>query len=78
MYGFYFWQTVCLLRNEHKTLEGVLAKGIMISLIGYLLMGITNDSSVTVAPLSFVILGLGFAINRIIAAQENVKEKGNV
>lgn len=78
MYGFYFWQTVCLLRNEHKTSEGALAKGIMISLIGYLLMGITNDSSVTAAPLSFVILGLGFAINRIIAAQENVKEKGNV
>lgn len=74
MYGFYFYQTMQILKATSKSTESVLARGIMISLIGYLLMGVTNDSCVTVAPLSFILLGFGFAVNRMIANQ-NDQEK---
>lgn len=76
MYGFYFWQTIKALRESKKTTETILAKGIMIGLIGYCLMGITNDSCITVAPLSFIFLGLGFSVNRIL--HKNAKMKGNI
>ena len=69
MYGFYFYQTSQALKKSTKSSEAILARGIMMGLIGYLLMGITNDSCVAVAPLSFVLLGLGFAINRIIVSK---------
>ncbi len=39
--------------------------GLMLGVIGYLILGISNDSSVTLAPLFWMILGLGFAVNKI-------------
>lgn len=71
VYGFYFRQTLVALKSAERSSETIMAKGIMISLIGYCLMGITNDSCVTVAPLSFVLLGLGFAINRMLLTKKD-------
>ena len=47
--------------------------GIMLGVIGYLIAGISNDSCVTIAPIFWVLLGIGFAVNRI--NREAAKEK---
>lgn len=39
--------------------------GLMLSVLGYLILGITNDSVVAIAPLFWMIIGLGFAVNKI-------------
>lgn len=39
--------------------------GIMLGIIGYLISGISNDSTITVAPLFWALLGIGFAVNRM-------------
>lgn len=39
--------------------------GLMLGVIGYLILGISNDSSVALAPLFWMIIGLGFAVNKI-------------
>ena len=45
----------------------------MLGVIGYLIAGISNDSCVTIAPIFWVLLGIGFAVNRI--NREAAKEK---
>lgn len=75
LYGFYFWQTMRVLKKAAGIPEAILAKGIMISLLGYCIMGITNDSSVTVAALSFLFLGIGFAINRMLKVKIGLEMK---
>ena len=37
----------------------------MLGIIGYLISGISNDSTITVAPLFWALLGIGFAVNRM-------------
>lgn len=54
-----YWKTK--LTDEHSWL-GV---GIMIGVIGYLIAGLSNDSCVATAPLFWILLGTGFALNRI-------------
>ncbi len=54
-----YWKSK--LTDEHSWL-GV---GIMIGVIGYLVAGLSNDSSVTIAPLFWILLGMGFAVNRM-------------
>ena len=39
--------------------------GIMLGIIGYLVSGITNDSTVALAPVFWIILGTGFAVNKM-------------
>ena len=39
--------------------------GVMLGVTGYLISGIANDSCVALAPLFWVLLGLGYAINRM-------------
>ncbi|MBQ9765312.1 MAG: O-antigen ligase family protein [Lachnospiraceae bacterium] len=43
----------------------LLGIALMLGVIGYLILGITNDSSITCAPLFWMALGLGYAVNRI-------------
>lgn len=45
--------------------QALLGVGIMLGIIGYLVAGLANDSSVTVAPLFWAWLGIGFAVNRM-------------
>lgn len=54
-----YWRSK--LTDEHSWL-GV---GIMLGIIGYLIAGLSNDSCVAVAPLFWILLGMGFAVNRI-------------
>lgn len=47
--------------NKHH----LLGIGIMLGVVGYLIAGIPNDSTITVAPLFWAWLGIGFAVNKM-------------
>ena len=49
-----------------------MAAGICLGIVGYLLMGLLNDSVVAVAPLFWGMLGVGIALNR-----DCIKKAGN-
>ncbi len=43
---------------------------IMIAIIGYLISGIINDSTITVAPIYWCLIGIGLAVNRVIKKRD--------
>lgn len=53
-------------RKGLKEYETQIAFGILIGSFGYMVACIANDSIVTVAPIFWILIGLGLAINRII------------
>lgn len=65
--GLYLRDGFNLLRSkkEFKTID-YMAIAILLSIIGYLLSGLTNDSCIAVAPIFWVLLGVGMSINRMI------------
>lgn len=48
---------------------------ICISVIGYMVSGLINDSTIGVAPIFWVLLGVGFACNKIIRTEHARKKK---
>lgn len=64
-YGVYAVKSLGLYwRREVKSLEEAAGLGIFLGTLGYMLVGMINDSSVTVAPLFWCLLGIGMAINQ--------------
>lgn len=64
---FFGWYLVDSLRlywkchySEYMTLVGV---GIFAAVIGYLILGLTNDSCVALSPIFYTLLGIGLGIN---------------
>lgn len=53
------------LKNVPDQLTGYLGVAIMIAVIGYLISGIINDSTVTTAPIYWCLMGIGLAVNRL-------------
>lgn len=49
----------------------ILGFSIMLGTLGYMIMGLTNDSTVTVAPVYWMLLGIGIGINSHIKARAN-------
>lgn len=47
--------------SDGRNLFGI---GIMMGILGYLFAGLSNDSCVALAPLFWVMIGIGFAVNR--------------
>lgn len=45
--------------------------GIFVGIVSYLTAGVFNDQMISVAPLFYSMLGLGFAVNRIISNEQN-------
>lgn len=77
--GTYIVQSIRLyaLRKNYSQRD-IIGIGIMLGITGYLGAGIFNDSEISVAPIFWILLGLGMAINYI-GNQERVKEtKDNV
>lgn len=71
-YGLYFIQSIRLYRYlKNKTTLWMAGTGIFYGTFGYLLAGLFNDSMVTVAPLFYVLLGIGFALNHINRSEIN-------
>ena len=70
IFGFYIIQSLKLyiksMDNSFVSISGV---GIFLAICGYLAAGVFNDSTVAVAPLFWVLLGLGFVCNDILNKQ---------
>lgn len=70
---FWGWYIVSSFRLYWKnSFEGYLSKfgvAILASVIGYLIMGLTNDSSITVTPIFFVLTGMGLGINHVLKSE---------
>ncbi len=58
----------------YNTLEKYVGASCLISVIGYLISGFFNDNVVSVAPIFWLILGLGISINYIIMKKVDIKE----
>ena len=75
----YIIQTFKLLwKRELKEETETFGAAISLGIIGYLFAGIFNDSCVALAPLYWVLLGVGYGINAYIAKKENVENETNV
>lgn len=57
-------------KADYKNSYYCLALGILLGVLGYLIMGLTNDSCVAVAPVAWLILGLGYALNYILKKEK--------
>lgn len=51
------------------------AVAILCSASGYMVVGLANDSSVCVAPLFWILMGLGFAVNHMIKRSKAKEEE---
>lgn len=64
-YLFYFVSSLRLyIRGAYDTYAKQLGSAILISTFGYMISALINDSSVTVSPIFWILLGIGFSINR--------------
>jgi len=67
MAGIYVLQSLKLcMRSNFDDLYSCLALGNFLGITGYGIMGISNDSCVALAPIAWLLLGLGFAVNKIL------------
>lgn len=75
LYGFYFAECMRLYwrRTEYGWLERF-GTGLCLGTFGYLVTGLANDSTVAVAPLYWCLLGVGIAVNRRVAKEEDCFE----
>lgn len=65
-YLLYFIQSVRIyLTADFQKGIAAVGFGILLGTIGYMTIGLINDSTLTVAPFFWLMLGIGFAINRI-------------
>lgn len=72
--GIYVIQTIRLCwKADFKDKYSCLALGILMGVMGYGIMGISNDSCVALAPLAWAILGFGFAVNKLVKLEEKTK-----
>jgi len=53
------------LRCPLDTLSKQMGAAVLVSTTGYMITGITNDSSITVAPIFWVLTGIGMALNHM-------------
>lgn len=79
LFGFYIWYFLrSMLIYRHCDIHTDTAKigfGIFVGTIGYMAAGIVSDSNVCTAPVFWVLMGLGMAINRMIAEKEELFKK---
>lgn len=72
LYIIYFVQSITLyMKHNFNSYFSQVGVGIFLSTIGYMIAGITNDSTVGVAPIFWILLGLGFGINRRLKLSKN-------
>ncbi|WP_029503196.1 O-antigen ligase family protein [Lachnoclostridium phytofermentans] len=66
-YGIYFFKSIVLyIRKKELNINDALGIAVLVSSFSYMVSGITNDSSITVAPIFWLLMGIGLAINRIV------------
>lgn len=74
---FVLWYVVSSIRLLwNASMRGYLPKigaALLVSVIGYLIMGLSNDSCIAVAPIFFVLLGMGVAVNHTLNDQHDTE-----
>ena len=64
-FGWYLIRSLKLYwRQSYDSYMSKIGLAVMISIMGYLILGLTNDSSVVISPVFFVLTGMGLGINR--------------
>lgn len=72
----YIIQTILTFRKSSlETIVEQMGVLICVGVIGYLVSGTINDSNIGVAPIFWILLGVGFACNRIIRTEQARKKK---
>ena len=73
-YMIYFVQSFMLYRKiENHSFTSMLGLGIMLGTFDYMIIGLANDSNVNTAPMFWILLGTGMAVNQIV--KNNQKQK---
>lgn len=71
---FFGWYLIRSLRLYWKQdYEGVMPKlgvAVMVSVLGYLILGLTNDSCIVASPIFFTLAGMGLGINRYVSGRK--------
>lgn len=63
----YLWDCLCVYwKKKADSFLQYIGMTIMIAIIGYLISGIINDSTITVAPIYWCLMGIGLAVNRLV------------
>ncbi|MEG2440103.1 MAG: O-antigen ligase family protein [Acetivibrio sp.] len=63
-YAMYFFSSIRLyMKSKLETYESQIGAAILTGTFGYMIMGISNDSSIGVAPIFWLMMGMGLAIN---------------
>ena len=72
LFFWYFIRSVKLYwKRQIQTISERFGLALLISLVGYMVTGLANDSTVTVAPVYWGMLGTGMAINQMVRKKEN-------
>lgn len=63
-YGMYFVSSFCLyIKGRFNSLYAQVGVAIFIGSMAYMVTGLTNDSSITTAPIFWTLMGVGIAVN---------------
>lgn len=77
-YLYYLIQSVRLYRNRAiDSFTSMIGLGIMLGTFDYMIIAAANDSNVTTAPMFWVLLGSGMAINKMLIENDKKEEKRN-
>lgn len=72
IYLIYFIESLRLFAKcNYKTYREKIGVFIFIGTVGYMISGLINDSTITVAPVFWTLLGIGFACNNLINKQNS-------
>lgn len=75
-YFMYFVNSVRIYRNGiFDSFSHYIGASIFLGTIGYMITGISNDSTITVAPVFWVLIGVGIAINHTIKVKNQDTQK---
>jgi hypothetical protein len=78
-YGMYFISSIRLyIRGHFNNYFTQVGVGVFMGTFGYMITGIANDSTITVAPMFWALMGLGIAINykvKFMMTEVNAKNK---
>ena len=79
LFSFYLWYMLRSIRIYHKcdlhSQTACIGMGIFVGTVGYMAAGVANDANVATAPVFWVIMGLGMAVNRMIVEKEELFPK---
>lgn len=65
-YAMYFVSSIKLyIKGKFKSYYSQVGVAILVASVGYMILGLANDSSITVAPVFWVLLGLGVTVNHL-------------